>query len=177
MAYLMAKLHWYLVRLNDRVGWLGWLVLLLLIAIIMYGFYVLLPAQQHLDVLKLNPIKPVHTQQTVKKYQSPADLFFKGLPPVESVTSSIQTIFEAAEEQGIRIDEVIYKDKQKQGETALRYDMTFSVVAGYPDIKAFIIDALAELPWLALDQLTFDRDELDPNSVTTHLRFTMYVVK
>ena len=55
--------------------------------------------------------------------------------------------------------------------------MTFSVVAGYPDIKAFIIDALAELPWLALDQLTFDRDELDPNSVTTHLRFTMYVVK
>jgi hypothetical protein len=177
MAGLMNKLHWFWARLDDRVGLAGWIAALLLGMVLLYGFYVFLPSQYALSALKLNVVAPEKTQQTVYIAKSPADQMFAMMPSIDVTTSSIQTLFDVADIQGITINEVVYKDEHKQGENVIRYDMTFSVVASYPAIKAFVVDTLAELPTLALEQLNFERDDINSDITSAHLRFTLYMVQ
>lgn len=173
----MRKLHWFLARLNDRVGLVGWIAWLLFGTVMLYGFYVFLPVQHSLLALKLHPVAQEKMQQTVYITQSPADQFFATMPSLDVVTSSIQALFDVADKQHIAINEVVYKDEQKTGDRVVRYTMSFSVRASYPMIKAFVVDVLAALPYLALEQLTFERNETDLSSVSAQLRFTLYLVR
>lgn len=172
----MKKVQWFFARAFDKVGIAAGFAWTLLFAILVYVIYILLPAQQKLESLeqKLQEMPP--TEKVVYTYESPSDQFFKGVPSFDSVTTNIQTIFDEAKKQRIGINEVVYKDVQRPGEHIIRYTMSFSIVAPYPKVKAFIINSLSTLPYLALDQLTFERDKANKNIVTSHLRFTFYMV-
>jgi len=173
----MRQLQWLLARTADKIGYTAALAWLLLIAIIAYAFYVFFPGQQSLLALeqKLQDIPP--SQQVVYAYVSPSEHFFSKIPPVEQVTTSIQTLFDIAKKQRISINEVVYKDEQRPGEDIVRYSMSFSIVAAYPVIKTFVIDTLAALPYLALEQMSFERQQADSKMVSAHLQFTLYLVR
>jgi len=172
----MNKLQWLFARMADRVGLFAGLAWLLLLAIIVYVFYVFLPAQQRLLVLEQQSLAIPKTQQVVYAYESPSEQFFAKIPHINTVTERIQTLFDVANKEDIVINEVIYKDEQRPGERVVRYTMNFSVIASYPVIKTFIVDTLAALPYLALEKLTFERDDIESNIVSAHLQFTLYMV-
>ena len=140
----------------------------------MYSVYILLPAQQNLRLLEQYSVEIPKTAPIVYQYISPAEQFFDNTPIVENVTTSIQAIFDVAKKYRITINEVAYKDERRQGENLVHYNMNFSVEATYPKIKAFIVDVLAGLPYVALEQLAFERD--DAGIVSANLRFTLYMV-
>lgn len=173
----MQKLQWLLARLTDRVGVSGLFAWLLLISILLYGFYVFLPAQQRLTELEKQPVQSQRMQKIEYLYESPADRFLAKMPSVEKVASHIQTVFDVAKNNRLDIKEVVYKDEQRTGETIVHYSMNFSVEASYPVIKAFIVEALAALPFLALEQLVFERGNVDSDVVTADLKFTLYLVR
>jgi Tfp pilus assembly protein PilO len=173
---VMGQLRWLSARLTHKLGVLGWLSVLILVAIVLYGFQVVLADRQRLDRLSVLPVPAKQTQQQVTVYHSPAEQFFAQTPASDNVTSQIQTIFNVAESHHIVINEVIYTDEQKPTDKAIRYAMHFSVIASYIDIKTFIVNVIAALPFLALDQLTFEREQSDSNVVTAHIQFTMYLV-
>ena len=173
----MNKVQWFFVRATEKVGiaaGFAWFILLLIVA---YVISVFVPAQQKLESLEkqLQEIPP--TEKVVYVYESPSDQFFRDVPDFNSVTTSIQTIFDEAKKQRIDINEVVYKDVQRSGEHIIRYTMSFSVVASYPKVKDFILNSLSSLPYLALEQLTFERDKVNKNMVTSYLRFTLYVME
>ncbi|MDH5259740.1 MAG: hypothetical protein OEX07_17130, partial [Gammaproteobacteria bacterium] len=168
--------HWLAMRLAERVGLTGWIAWLLLITVALYAYYVFLPDQQYLLTLKQRPVEVQQSQQIVYD-PPPAEQFFAKMPQIEQITSSIQILFDEAKKYHLVINEVIYQDEQKLADEAVRYSMTFSIAASYPEIKAFIIDTLAALPFLALEQLTFERNEVNSDDVSAHLRFTLYMVR
>jgi len=173
----MARLQWLLVRTGDKIGFSAGLVWLLLLGGALYIVMVFLPAQQQLTQLEQQLSVTPKVQRVVYTYKSPSEQFFANVPQIDDVTTSIQAVFDVAKQQHIIINEVVYKDEQKAGESIVRYSMSFSVIASYPEIKAFIVNTLATLPYLALEQLTFERDETNPNSISSHLQFTLYLVR
>lgn len=173
----MARLQWLLARMADKIGFVAGLAWLLLFGGTFYIVMVFLPAQQQLIQLEQELLAIPKAQQVVYVYKSPSEQFFANVPQSDNVTTSIQTLFDVAKQQRISIDEVVYKDEQRAGESVVRYSMSFSVVASYPVIKAFVVETLAALPYLALEQLTFERDETHPNRISSHLQFTLYMVR
>jgi len=174
---LMRQLHWYLARLSDKVGLVAGLACLLLLVIVFYAFYLLIPAQQKLQDLELQLETMPPAQHVIYAYESPSEQFFSEIPHIDDVTARIETMFNVAKEQGIVINEVVYKDEQRPGEDIVHYTMNFSISESYPVTKKFIVNTLAELPYLALEQLTFERDETNKNKISTHVQFALYLVR
>ncbi|MFW5450507.1 MAG: hypothetical protein ACKE9I_02810 [Methylophagaceae bacterium] len=172
----MNKLQWWWSRLIDKVSLLAGFAWLLLIAIVLYGVAILLPAQQRLLQLEKQPVIASTTPEISYHYTSPADLFFAQAPTAADVTVSLQSLFALAKKRGIAINEVSYKDEQRQGEGVVHYNISFSVETSYPKIKAFITDVLAALPYSALEQLAFERENVKSKLVVANLRFTLYMV-
>lgn len=172
----MGKLQWFFTRIAEKVGLIAGLAWLLLIAIALYSFYIFLPVQQKLNLLEQQLEDIPVAEHVVYAYISPSEDFFSKIPHLDSVALSIKTIFKAAKKQNITINEVAYKDEQRLGESLVRYSMSFSIAASYPETKMFVTNALAALPYLSLEQLTFERDDLGSNNVMSHIRFTLYLV-
>lgn len=174
----MVKLQWIITRIVERIGLLGFINIVLIALIYVVCVYSYLPKQQLLTNLqKQHDKKPVKVTNTITRYQSPADSFFASLPVVNDVPTQLKLLFEQAKHNTILINEVQYKEQQLQGNELIRYDITFSVFASYPQIKAFIADVLVNLPSLALEQVSFNRDEPSVDTVTTQLRFSLFMVK
>jgi len=177
MASLMVKLQWIVIRIADKVGLAAGMAWLLLLAIVLYLLYVFLPVQQQLQLLEQQALETPKVQQVVYVYTSPSEQLFSKIPAINMLTTRIQSIFDLAKKQGIEINEVAYKDEKKLGETVVRYTMNFSIAASYPMIKAFIVDTLATLPYVALEKLTFERDGHNVNRISARLQFTLYLVR
>lgn len=174
----MAKLQWLLTRIVERIGLLGFINIVLFALIILVGFYIYLPKQEQLIRLQQqHDNNPVQLSKPVYEYRSSAELFFSSLPSINAVPAQLQVLFEQAKKNELFISEVQYKQQQLQGDGVTAYDITFSVLAGYPQIKVFIADALSQLPALALEQVTFYRDEVSVDTVTTQLRFRLFMVQ
>ena len=125
----MARLQWLLIRAADKVGFIAGLVWLLLFGGAFYIVMVFLPAQQQLIQLEQELSAIPKAQQVVYVYKSPSEQFFTAVPKIDDVTTRIQAVFDVAKQQRVSIDEVVYKDGQRAGESVVRYRMSFSVVA------------------------------------------------
>ncbi|MFW5446985.1 MAG: hypothetical protein ACKE8G_02505 [Methylophagaceae bacterium] len=171
----MQRLRWILTRWYENIGLAGCCAWLLLISLLLYGFYIFLPKYKHYLMLDKTAVPAAQRQQVVQAYLSPAEPIFTQMPHIKNTPASIQSVFDTAELYGLNIDEIIYKDEKKRGDSVIRYTMSFSVESSYLDIKAFIVHVLAELPLLALEQLSFERSA-NQDDIAAHLRFTLYMV-
>ena len=62
-----------------------------------------------------------------------------------------------------------------EGDAPLRhYEVTFPINAPYPAIRAFLAQALDELPTAALEQVTFERKHIGEPGVEAQVRLTLY---
>lgn len=170
----MTRLSWYLHRTAERLSPLNWLILLLLLAIVVV-------------LTQLSPMssQPADSQtETFAPAQLPSEalpslpesiLFMQQAPPVAEVTDAIAALAVLAETHQIPIREVGYQDVIRPDSDLLAYQINFSVEADYPRLRLFIADILAELPYLALQQLTFQRDDISDQQLRGDLQFTRYM--
>lgn len=171
----MTRLSWYLHRTAERLSPLNWLILLLLLAIVVI-LKQLWPMSSQ-AVSQTDTFAPAQLpSQALPAPSLPASiLFMQQAPPVAKVTAAIAALAVLADAHRLPIREVGYQDVIRPGSGLLAYKINFSVEADYPRLRAFIADTLAELPYLALQQLTIQRDDISSQQLRGDLQLTLYM--
>jgi len=172
----MRRMKWLLVNTAHNIGVTAWLLSAMLVIVTAYALFILLPAQQSLNAIEALPQQSIATPETVTVVTHRIPVL-EHMPSSDSLTESLQQFYSIADELGLEITEVTYTEQQKKGDSVLRYYLNFSVEQDYPTVKAFLLEVLAALPYLALDNLSFERESVEDNTVVTNLRFTLYTVQ
>jgi hypothetical protein len=171
----MIKLRWHLYRGIEKLPLLTLLAWLELMVVIVITVMLWLSSQQIMKQAEL----PVTTPETVPMATSPMtkqlDTFFSAVPRVQQVSQAIETLFTVADNYRISLQEVAYRDEYKSGEPILYYTIDFTVQNSYPKIKTFLTALLAAMPYVALEQISFDRDSIDTSQIQTQFKFKLYL--
>lgn len=171
----MARLSWHWHRAIERLSPLNWLILLLLLTII-----IMLKQLWPLSVQTDSPTETIAPAQLPSQSIStpvlPASiLYMQQAPTVAEVTDAIAALAVLANDHQLPVREVGYRDVVRPGSDLLAYQINFSVDADYQQLRAFIADTLAELPYLALQQLAIQRDEISSRQLRGDLQLTLYL--
>ncbi len=171
----MTRLSWYLHRAAERLSPLNWLILLLLLTISVV-LKQLWPMSSQ-AVSQTETIAPAELpSQALTAPSLPASThFMQQAPPIAEVTAAIAALAVLADAHQLPIREVGYQDVLRPDSDLLAYQINFSVEADYQQLRAFIADTLAELPYLALQQLTIQRDDISSRQLRGDLQLTLYM--
>lgn len=175
MGAEMNRIRWWLTRAIEHVGWPAIMAWALLIITIAYAYLMLWPVHQQVERLEQQlAIQPTKAK-VVQQYHSQGKTFLMALPKVKDVVENIATVFQHAHQYDLHIDEVIYNEQRKLDDDIVRYTMTFSVTSQYPQIKQFLIDVMETLPYMSLDQIDFERDQVSDSKVSTRIRLLFFL--
>lgn len=101
--------------------------------------------------------------------------FYGGMPHVETAYDLIERVYAAAASQQLALDQGEYKLVHEKDGKLSRITMALPVKGGYPQVRKFIAQAMREVPTLALDSITFQRQRIDEAAVEAQVRLTIYV--
>lgn len=101
--------------------------------------------------------------------------FYAGFPPVEASYDLIERIYAAAASQNLALDQGEYKLVHEADGKLSRVSMVLPVKGSYPKVRKFIAQAMREVPSLALDGVSFQRQRIDDAAVEAQVRLTIYV--
>jgi hypothetical protein len=173
----MSRLNWFVARKFDRfpvLTLISWLSVALLIAVLIW----------FLIMVKTVPTSDQSESQEVAKTtimaetpESPVNTVLSSAPEVKQVTYAIETLFSIASKHQLKLEEVMYQSQDTKKVPLLIYAIDFSVEQRYPRIKAFITDLLQALPYLALEQVSFEREEIRASQIRSDLRFILFMEK
>lgn len=173
----MRKLQWMLARTGECMGAPGLAALALAACTLLYLPLVLWPTQQQLVALEQVPLRGKVASPPPAPATAAASQFLAGLPASDTLPAQLQSLFGIAAQYELDLGEVAYKWERNQGARVLRYQVNFTADAPYPDTRAFLADVLATLPHAALEQLSFNRDSVQSDSVRTTVRLTLHLLR
>lgn len=171
----MSSLRWYLSRRADALpllSLLAWLAVFCAVALMVWLFMLQNQPSPHASSTDSAPSEQV-TVITPRVSQDEALL--AGAPKAVQVTSAIQILYQVAQRHQLRLEEVVYQDQQAKNHPLIQYAIDFTVEQGYPELKAFMTELLAALPYLALEQVSFEREDIETNTVTSRFRFKLFL--
>jgi|GEM_PF-4444422 len=173
----MDRLNWYVSRLLDSVPWLTMLAWGSVgVLVLTSGYLLLLMQRPPMDETQLSPVTPVDVQDVEPRtLVSPESALLQAVPELGEVTKEIATLYRLAAQHQLTLQEVVYQDQQQQGESLLRYSVDFTVTQSYPLIKAFVLDMLAAMPYLALEQIKLEREDINSPQIKAQLRFRLFL--
>lgn len=173
----MDRLNWYVSRLLDSVPWLTMLAWGSVgVLVLTSGYLLLLMQRPPIDETQLSPVTPVDVQGVEPRtLVSPESALLQAVPELGEVTKEIATLYRLAAQHQLTLQEVVYQDQQQQGESLLRYSVDFTVTQSYPLIKAFVLDMLAAMPYLALEQIKLEREDINSPQIEAQLRFRLFL--
>lgn len=96
------------------------------------------------------------------------------LPLSPAAEAALRQLFQAAEEEGLSLDQGDYRLTDESG-TARRYQLTLPVTGSYPAIRAFLAKALNNDHALALNAVQLRREAIEEADLDAVLRFTLYL--
>lgn len=171
----MNSLRWYLSRRADEMPLLSllvWLAVLCVIALMIWLF-----AIQQKSSPTINNEELSHSEQVtvITPELSQDRVLLAGAPKSVQVTTAIQTLYHVAEQHRLRLEEVVYQDQQAKDQPLIQYAIDFTVEQSYPDLKAFLTELLAGLPYLALEQVSFEREDINNDRVMSRFRFKLFL--
>lgn len=150
------------------------------------AFYVsaLLPAREKLHSLEQDAAmlrqrmatstKPIREAEAVGP-QAQLAAFYKALPSNASTPDLLQEIYRAAAASQVRLDQGAYRLVADRDGRLQRYQITLPLKGSYPEIKGFLALVMKELPTLALDGISFQRQNIADPLLDTQVKLTLYL--
>ena len=169
----MKRLAWWIER--SRLGWPGIAAFMLLALAAAAQLALLRPMQARLDAMTgpgaqaraMRAAEDGPTQR-LERFQRK----FREAGPVPEQLATLQRI---AALHGVALPRGEYRLVGEPDAPLRQYQVTFPIVAPYPAIRAFIGEALDELPTAALEQVTFERKRVGETAVEAQVRLTLYI--
>nr|CBJ52929.1 conserved protein of unknown function [Ralstonia solanacearum CFBP2957] len=166
--------------LARRLGWPGALLALLVGGAIGVQLN-LLPAERaksadlshHITALKQAPAAPADTAASTNRER--LQIFNALMPPASRYPAVLQLLFDLAASHNLVIAQAEYTSQPSDEGGYVTCDIALPLKGPYPQIRAFIGDALLRLPTLALLGVEFRRDDARAADVQASLRLRLYL--
>lgn len=96
-------------------------------------------------------------------------------PEQKTLPDSIQKLLDIAAKKGVILKQADYKAVKGDAGDLIGYRMQMPVAGTYPNLMAFVFSLLAELPNLALNDMSFNRQSIAAGIVDANITMTLYI--
>lgn len=101
--------------------------------------------------------------------------FHAALPPASDALAAIELIHRSAAAHGVKLAHGEYRlTRAEGGAKVLGYQITLPARSKYPPLRAWLADVMNNLPAVALDEISFKRDNVGSDTVDTRVRLTLF---
>jgi Tfp pilus assembly protein PilO len=102
--------------------------------------------------------------------------FYKFFPEGHSEPDWLEKIFQAAQDQGLKVDQGEYRTTgKKEAGKLVRYQVTLPLQGPYPQIRQFLAAVLSDIPIASLDSVDFTRQKIGDGTVEAKVRISLYL--
>jgi hypothetical protein len=178
MALVMRRRNW----VRNELGPVGIAsIAMLAIAYALWSF-VVQPLEERRQALVESVVSAeakAETGQASLRNASPAvqlAAFYQHLTTTEEPTAWLARLDQLARESGIRLGAGDYR-MQRVGPRLERYELSLPLSGSYAQIRLFLEKALAQIPFLSVDQVTFRRDNATTGRVEAEARLGFHWVR
>ncbi|MEW5769461.1 MAG: hypothetical protein AB1831_03765 [Pseudomonadota bacterium] len=97
------------------------------------------------------------------------------LPADHEAYARLKQLFQAAEAAGLTLDEGNYRTQRDAASGLTRLLIGLPVGGGYPEVRAFLAQALNQDPAVALEGIDLSREDMASTELVAELRFALYL--
>lgn len=101
--------------------------------------------------------------------------FYAMLPGEEATAAVAGRMFDVARSLGIALRQGSYRLAPEADARFARYEVTYQTQAAYYRVRLLIRDLLREMPSLALEDISFERQQPNASNAEITMKFTLYV--
>jgi len=160
-----------------RAGALPCLAVLLLLAGVVSCLW-LLPQRALIQQQLAQPLPPVAAlvapPVAPSANQNLAD-FYTVLGPQRCAEQQVKVLFDLAAKNGLTLNQGEYKTARDAASGVTTYQIILPVKGSYQAIWQFAMQAMRDMPFAALDEVAFRRENIGEPAVEARLRFTLYL--
>jgi Tfp pilus assembly protein PilO len=109
-----------------------------------------------------------------KAVEASIDRFVAWLPPADEARQQLLRLQAFADKRGLQLRSGEYRASPQRDPPVLRHQVLVPVKGKYADLRGFATEALAEVPSLALDAASLQRDSVSGREVEGRLQFSLY---
>ena len=103
------------------------------------------------------------------------DAFYRSFPADEALTDLLAKLHRIGDAHGLALQQADYHAVEDGGRRLGQYRISIPVPATYPQLKAFLAEALGDMPNLSLDQLSVQKRAVGEATVEVQMQFTLYL--
>lgn len=181
---LMLQLRWQ----AGRLGTVGKVGLGLIVVAGIYFFSAVLPQDSDLQKLK-ERAETLQLQELAK--QSPGEMesgrklnsdqalqvFYDYFPRIDSSPFWIRELVQLAKKHGVDLSSSEYRLMNESDARLARYEMILPVKGRYPQIRAFMAEALVKVPAMAISAVALKRENITSDKLEVRLEINLYLNK
>lgn len=172
----------------SRLGIIGKIGLGLLVAAGIYFFSAVLPQESALlklkeraDILQMQALSKQIPGETETAKQMSGDqalqAFYDFFPRIDSSPFWIRELVQLARKQGVELSSSEYRLINENDARLARYEMILPVKGRYPQIRAFMADALETVPAMAISAIAIKRENVTVENLEARLEINLYLNK
>lgn len=163
-------------RARDELGPSGMLALALFGAAALFFFLALKPLEARNELIESELARSERQAPHGRAPSAGARLaaFYRHFETGEATTDWLARLNAIGAESGVAIRSADYR-MHKTGTRVERYEIVLPLTGSYPQIRAFLGRALAEIPVLSLDQLAIKREGAQSGAVQAEARLTIHL--
>ncbi len=181
---VLPLLRWQI----SRLGTLGKIGMGLSVVAVIYFFSAVLPQDTALQKLKeraetlqlqANSKQTTGDAEAGKKLSSDQALqvFYDFFPRIDSSPFWIRELVRLAKKQKVELSSSEYRLVNEKDARLARYEMILPVKGRYPEIRAFIADALEAVPAMAISAIAMKRESVSSDRLEMRLEINLYLNK
>jgi hypothetical protein len=179
----LRKLRWQLTQAGRQAGALGLTGIALLAGALLYAGASLPGAHARLAELE-RTTAGLHErlQRAAGSFDDAAfgpdeqlANFYGAFPTLAAAPDLLATIYQAAERRGLSLLHGEYRVKRERSGGLLHYQVTLPVQGSYTQVRDFLAEVLQQIPFAALDHVSFEREAIGQAQVEARIGLTLYL--
>ena len=173
---------WQARRLLDAVSPLVWATAGLALVEVLFYIGSIVPLAQRQAALLDDALHHRSSKGAVASTRAPPHVlatdmaaFFQALPRKTQAAKMARRLNEIAEDTGIWIDQIDYRPVPDNDGNLVLYQITLPTKGAYPDLRQFLARAIRDIPGLAVEGVTFQRQRVAEAELDAQFKLTLYM--
>lgn len=178
MMLTPQQLAWYTRRTSEQIGLPGVAGLVLFAFCVIFTLSPVMPMDKELHSLSVAaPLKHTtpHADQPTPDGQLTA--FYQTFPKVKNASEALDKLHQAAVTQGVTLAQGEYHLLRNGTDKLTRYEIVLPIKSDYLHLRKFLSQALADMPYLALDSVEFQRQKISDTVLDAQVKMTLFLTE
>lgn len=129
--------------------------------------------QREFDVMQSSPAENTKEQQTGDQLKT----FYELFPGVNTAPDTLLApLHEKALANGVMLDQGEYRLVRNAGDKLVHYEVVLPVKGDYFHIRKFLSQLLADIPYISLDGVEFQRQKISDTTLDAQIKITFFLI-